>query len=554
MKSDIEIARECRLKPIEDIARQVQIPVDELEHYGKYIAKVPESLIDEKKVENSNLILVTAITPTKAGIGKTTVSVGLALGLSYIGKKNIVALREPSLGPCFGLKGGAAGGGYAQILPMDKINLHFTGDFHAVTSAHNMIAALLDNYIYQHRDEGFAMKEILWKRVLDINDRNLRYVVTGLGAKTNGVTMESGFDITPASEIMAILCLATDINDLKERLANIVVAYRYDRTPVYVRDLEIEGALTLILKDAIKPNLVQTIYGTPALVHGGPFANIAHGCNSVLATATALRLADYTITEAGFGADLGAEKFLDIKCRFANLKPSCIVLVSTVRSMKYNGGVPKEELAKENLAALEKGSENLAAHIDNLHKFGVPVVVAINHFYADTDKEIEFIEKFCKQKGADFAVTKCFAEGGAGSIDLANKVIKACEKENNFRFLYDINMPIYEKIETIAKEIYGADGVEYTKEAKKSIDEFIKLGCDNMPVCMAKTQYSLSDNPALLGRPRGFKITVSSASLSNGAGFLVCQTGSVMTMPGLSKSPAAYKIDIDENGNTVGLF
>ena len=437
---------------------------------------------------------------------------------------------------------------------MEDINLHFTGDMHAITSANNLMCAILDNHIQQGNVLGIDQRRILVKRCLDMNDRALRNIVCSLGGKLNGIPREDHFVITVASEVMAILCLANDIFDLKQRLGKILVAYTYDGQPIYCKDIKANGAMTVLLKDAIKPNLVQTLENTPAIMHGGPFANIAHGCNSVRATKTALKLGDYCITEAGFGSDLGAEKFFDIKCRFAGLKPACVVLVSTVRSMKYNGGVPKDELKEENLEALKKGSENLAAHIDNLHKFGVPVVVAINHFYADTDAEIEFVEKFCKEKGADFAVTKCFTEGGAGSEELAKKVMSACDKENDFRFLYDIDTPIYEKIDTIAREIYGADGVEYTKEAKKSIDEFIKLGCDNMPVCMAKTQYSLSDNPALLGRPHGFKITVSSASLSNGAGFLVCQTGSIMTMPGLSKSPAAYKIDIDENGNTVGLF
>ena len=555
VKSDIEIAQACAIKPIRDIAAVAGVDEEYLEYYGKYKAKIDLKLLNDRADRpDGKLILVTAINPTPAGEGKTTTTVGLADGMRRLGKNTVVALREPSLGPVFGVKGGAAGGGYAQVIPMEDINLHFTGDFHAIGAANNLLAAMLDNHIQQGNTLDIDVRRITWKRCVDMNDRQLRNIVCGLGGKVNGVPREDGFDITVASEIMAVLCLADSLTDLKARLGRMVVAYSRSGAPVTAHDLRAEGAMAALLKDAIKPNLVQTLEGTPAFIHGGPFANIAHGCNSVMATRVALKMGDYVITEAGFGSDLGAEKFLDIKCRFANLKPSCIVLVSTVRSMKYNGGVPKEELAKENLAALEKGSENLAAHIDNLHKFGVPVVVAINHFYADTDKEIEFIEKFCNQKGADFAVTKCFAEGGAGSIDLANKVIKACEKENNFRFLYDINMPIYEKIETIAKEIYGADGVEYTKEAKKSIDEFIKLGCDNMPVCMAKTQYSLSDNPALLGRPHGFKITVSSASLSNGAGFLVCQTGSVMTMPGLSKSPAAYKIDIDENGNTVGLF
>ena len=555
MLSDIEIAQNAKMKDISEIASMLGIDAKGIEPYGHYKAKISNETIESlKDKEDGKLVLVTAVNPTPAGEGKTTVSIGLAQALNRLGKKAIAALREPSLGPVFGIKGGAAGGGYSQVVPMEDINLHFTGDMHAITSANNLMCAILDNHIQQGNVLGIDQRRILVKRCLDMNDRALRNIVCSLGGKLNGIPREDHFVITVASEVMAILCLANDIFDLHRRLRKSLVAYTYDGQPVYCKDIKANGAMTVLLKDAIKPNLVQTLENTPAIMHGGPFANIAHGCNSVRATKTALKLGDYCITEAGFGSDLGAEKFFDIKCRFAGLKPACVVLVSTVRSMKYNGGVPKDELKEENLEALKKGSENLAAHIDNLHKFGVPVVVAINHFYADTDAEIEFVEKFCKEKGADFAVTKCFTEGGAGSEELAKKVMSACDKENDFRFLYDIDTPIYEKIDTIAREIYGADGVEYTKEAKKSIDEFIKLGCDNMPVCMAKTQYSLSDNPALLGRPHGFKITVSSASLSNGAGFLVCQTGSVMTMPGLSKSPAAYKIDIDENGNTVGLF
>ena len=555
MLSDIEIAQNAQMKDITEIASSLGIDAKGIEPYGHYKAKISnETLESLNNKEDGKLVLVTAVNPTPAGEGKTTVSIGLSQAINKLGKKAVAALREPSLGPVFGIKGGAAGGGYSQVVPMEDINLHFTGDMHAITSANNLMCAMLDNHIQQGNVLGIDQRRVLVKRCLDMNDRALRNIVCSLGGKLNGVPREDHFVITVASEVMAILCLAKDIFDLKERLGNILVAYTYDGKPVYCKDIKANGAMTVLLKDAIKPNLVQTLENTPAIMHGGPFANIAHGCNSVRATKAALKLADYCVTEAGFGSDLGAEKFFDIKCRFANLKPSCVVLVSTVRSMKYNGGVAKDELAKENLEALKKGSVNLEAHIDNLQKFGVPVVVAINHFYADTDAEIEYIEKVCTAKGADFAVTKCFAEGGNGSIDLANKVMAACEKENNFHCLYDINMPIYEKIETIAREIYGADGVEYTKEAKKSIDEFISLGCDNMPVCMAKTQYSLSDNPDLLGRPHGFKITISSANLSNGAGFLVCQTGNIMTMPGLSKSPAAYKIDIDENGNTVGLF
>lgn len=555
MLSDIEIAQNARMKDITEIAQNLGILPSELEPYGHYKAKINDSVFDRlHEKEDGKLVLVTAVNPTPAGEGKTTVSIGLGEAMNKIGKKAIVALREPSLGPVFGIKGGAAGGGYSQVVPMEDINLHFTGDMHAITSANNLMCAMLDNSLQQGNELNIDPRRIQVKRCLDMNDRALRNIVISLGGKLNGVPREDHFCITVASEVMAVLCLSSDIFDLKKRLGNILVAYTYDGQPVYCRDIKADGAMTVLLKEAIKPNLVQTLENTPAIMHGGPFANIAHGCNSVRATKTALKLADYAVTEAGFGSDLGAEKFLDIKCRFASIKPSCIVLVSTVRSMKYNGGVAKENLKEENLEALKKGSENLGAHIDNLKKYGVPVVVAINHFYADTQAEIDYIEQYCKDRGADFAVTKCFAEGGAGSIELAEKVVEACEKENNFHYLYDIDMPLYDKIETIAREIYGADGVDYTKQARDSLDGFIKLGADKMPVCMAKTQYSLSDNPKLLGRPHGFRITVSSASLSNGAGFVVCQTGSVMTMPGLSKSPAAYRIDIDENGNTVGLF
>lgn len=555
MLTDIEIAQNAKMKNIADIASELGISADEIEPYGHYKAKISDSVMKrlaDKK--NGKLVLVTAVNPTPAGEGKTTVSIGLGQSMNKIGKKAIVALREPSLGPVFGIKGGAAGGGYSQVVPMEDINLHFTGDMHAITSANNLMCAMLDNSLQQGNELNIDPRQIQVKRCLDMNDRALRNIICSLGGKLNGVPREDHFCITVASEVMAILCLASDIFDLRERLGNILVAYTYDGEPVYCRDIKANGSMTVLLKDAIKPNLIQTLENTPAIMHGGPFANIAHGCNSLRATKTALKLADYTITEAGFGSDLGAEKFLDIKCRFGGLKPDCIVLVSTVRSMKYNGGVAKEDLKEENLEALKKGSANLGAHIDNLHKFGVPVVVAINHFYADTQAEIDFIEDYCKSKGADFAVTKCFAEGGAGGTDLAEKVVSACEKENDFKFLYDLDMPLYDKIEKIAKEIYGADGVDYTKQAKTALDGFIKLGADKMPVCMAKTQYSLSDNPKLLGKPEHFRITVSSASLSNGAGFVVCQTGNVMIMPGLSKSPAAYRIDIDENGNTVGLF
>lgn len=555
MLTDIEIAQSAKMKDINEIAASLGISAEEIDPYGHYKAKISDSVLERLKDKpDGKLVLVTAVNPTPAGEGKTTVSIGLGEAMAKIGKKAVIALREPSLGPVFGIKGGAAGGGYSQVVPMEDINLHFTGDMHAITSANNLMCAMLDNSIQQGNELNIDPRRVQVKRCLDMNDRALRNIINSLGGKLNGIPREDHFCITVASEVMAVLCLASDIFDLKERLGNILVAYTYDGQPVYCKDIKANGAMTVLLKEAIKPNLVQTLENTPAIMHGGPFANIAHGCNSVRATKTALKLADYTITEAGFGSDLGAEKFLDIKCRFAGITPSCIVLVSTVRSMKYNGGVAKEELKEENLEALKKGSVNLGAHIDNLKKFGVPVVVAINHFYADTQAEIDYIEQFCKEKGADFAVTKCFAEGGEGGTQLAQKVVDACEKENNFHYLYDLDMPVYEKIETIAKEIYGADGVDYTKEAKAAIDEFVKLGADKMPVCMAKTQYSLSDNPKLLGRPEGFRITVSSASLSNGAGFIVCQTGSIMTMPGLSKSPAAYRIDIDENGNTVGLF
>lgn len=555
MLSDIEIAQQAKMQKITEIAEAVGIQPDELEPYGHYKAKISDALLHRiEKKQDGKLILVTAVNPTPAGEGKTTVTIGLGESMAKLGKKAMIALREPSLGPVFGIKGGAAGGGYSQVVPMEDINLHFTGDMHAITSANNLMCALLDNHIQQGNALGIDPRRVLVKRCLDMNDRALRNIVCSLGGNLNGVPREDHFCITVASEVMAILCLAEDVFDLKKRLGNILVAYTYDGQPVYAKDIQANGAMTVLLKDAIKPNLVQTLENTPAIMHGGPFANIAHGCNSVRATKTALKLADYTITEAGFGSDLGAEKFLDIKCRFAGLAPSCIVLVSTVRSMKYNGGVPKTELTKENLEALKAGSVNLGAHIENLQKFGVPVVVAINHFYADTDAEIAYIEQFCKEKGADVAVTKCFAEGGAGGLELAEKVVEACEKENHFKPLYDLDMSVYDKIETIAREIYGADGVDYTKEAQKSIEEFIQLGADKMPVCMAKTQYSLSDDPTKLGRPEHFRITVSSVNLSNGAGFLVCQTGSIMTMPGLSKEPAANRIDIDENGNTVGLF
>ena len=555
MLTDIEIAQNSKMKNITQIAESIGISESEIEPYGHYKAKISDSVYDRlKDKKDGRLVLVTAVNPTPAGEGKTTVTIGLGQSMQKIGKKAIIALREPSLGPVFGIKGGAAGGGYSQVVPMEDINLHFTGDMHAITSANNLMCAMLDNHIQQGNELNIDTRTVQVKRCLDMNDRALRNIVCSLGGKLNGVPREDHFCNTVASEVMAILCLSSDLFDLKKRLGNILVAYNYDGEPVFCKDIKANGAMTVLLRDAIKPNLVQTLENTPAIMHGGPFANIAHGCNSIRATKTALKLADYTITEAGFGSDLGAEKFLDIKCRFANLTPSCIVLVSTVRSMKYNGGIAKDNLKEENLDALKKGAVNLGAHIDNLKKFGVPIVVAINHFYADTQAEIDFIEQYCRDKGVDFAVTKCFAEGGEGGTELAQKVVDACERENHFKFLYDTELSVYEKIETIAREIYGADGVDYTPQAKNSIDGFIKLGADKMPVCMAKTQYSLSDNPKLLGKPEHFRITISSATLSNGAGFVVCQTGSIMTMPGLSKSPAAYQIDIDENGETVGLF
>lgn len=555
MLTDIEIARQAKMKNIGEVASALNISQDDLEFYGKYKAKLSDDLLEKvQDNEDGKLVLVTAVNPTPAGEGKTTVTIGLGDAMAKIGKKAVIALREPSLGPVFGIKGGAAGGGYSQVVPMEDINLHFTGDMHAITSANNLMCAILDNHIHQGNELGIDQRRVLVKRCLDMNDRALRNIVCSLGGPLNGIPREDHFIITVASEVMAILCLAEDLFDLKRRLGNIIVAYTYDGKPVYCKDIKANGAMTVLLKDAIKPNIVQTLENNPAIMHGGPFANIAHGCNSVRATKTAMKLGDYCITEAGFGSDLGAEKFMDIKCRFAGIAPSCIVLVSTVRSMKYNGGVAKQDLTKENLDALKKGSVNLGAHIENLKKFGVPVVVAINHFYADTDAEIEYILNYCREKGATAAVTKCFAEGGEGSKELAQLVVEACEKESNFKQLYSLDMPVYDKIETIAREIYGADGVEYSNEAKKSLDAFIELGADKMPVCIAKTQYSLSDNPKLLGRPSGFKINITSVDLSNGAGFVVCRTGNVMTMPGLSKSPAAYNIDIDENGNTVGLF
>ncbi|MBO5312924.1 MAG: formate--tetrahydrofolate ligase [Clostridia bacterium] len=557
MLSDIEIAQGATLKPISEIAEQIGLLPQEYEPYGHYKAKITDDFLDRMADKpNGKLVLVTAINPTPAGEGKTTTSVGLGMAMNKIGKKTVIALREPSLGPVFGVKGGAAGGGYSQVLPMEDINLHFTGDFHAITTANNLLSAVIDNHIQQGNLLGIDQRRILFPRVLDMNDRALRNVVVGLGSKVDGVPREDHFMITVASEIMAILCLSESISDLKERLGRILVAYKYDGSPVYCRDLGVNGAMAAVLKDALKPNLVQTIENTPALIHGGPFANIAHGCNSVRATKLALKLGDYTITEAGFGADLGAEKFFDIKCRFANLKPSCVVLVATVRALKYNGGVPKAELVNENLEALKKGAVNLEAHIDNLQKYGVPVVVAINRFGTDTEAELKAVEEMCIAKGADFALSEVFAKGGDGGIDLAHKVVKACEKESNFHVLYPDEMSIKDKIITIAKEIYGAKDVKFDASASKAIDEFMALSPEyaRYPVCMAKTQYSLSDDQTKLGRPTDFTLTVREVKLSAGAGFIVALTGSIMTMPGLPKAPAALKIDVDDNGKITGLF
>ncbi len=555
MLTDIEIAQQVKAQPIKEVAEKLGIAEEHLEYYGRYKAKLSESLIKETAgKKDGKLILVTAINPTPAGEGKTTTSVGLGDALAKIGKKTVIALREPSLGPVFGIKGGAAGGGYAQVIPMEDINLHFTGDMHAITAANNLLCAMLDNHIQQGNSLNIDVRRILIKRCLDMNDRELRNIVAGLGGKVNGVPREDGFIITVASEVMAILCLSADIDDLKERLGNILVAYNFEGKPIYARDVKANGAMAALLKDAIKPNLVQTLEGTPALMHGGPFANIAHGCNSVRATKLALKLADYCVTEAGFGSDLGAEKFFDIKCRKAGLKPSAVVLVATVRALKYNGGVPKTELANENLTALEKGIVNLGVHIGNMQKFGVPVVVAINRFGNDTDKELAFVENYCKDLGADFALSEVFAKGGEGGIELAEKVAQAVEKPSEFRTLYPDDMPIKEKIQTIATNIYGADGVIYTAQAQKALAEIEKLDTANLPVCVAKTQYSLSDNPALLGKPQNFNITVRDVRLSNGAGFVVVYTGDIMTMPGLPKVPAAEKIDVDSNGKITGLF
>lgn len=556
MLTDIEIAKQADIKPISDIAEKLGISADELEFYGKYKAKLPLSLL--KKYENKEdgkLILVTAINPTPAGEGKTTVTVGLGEAMNRIGKKAVIALREPSMGPVFGIKGGAAGGGYAQVIPMEDINLHFTGDMHAITAANNLLCAIIDNHIQQGNELRIDPRRILFKRCLDMNDRALRNVVIGLGGKVNGVPREDGFMITVASEIMAILCLSSGIKDLKERLGSILTAYTYDGTPVYARDLNAVGSMAALLKDAIKPNLVQTLENTPALMHGGPFANIAHGCNSVTATRLALKLGDYCITEAGFGADLGAEKFLDIKCRCAGLKPSCIVIVATIRALKYNGGVPKTELSKENTVALKNGIVNLETHIENMRKYGLPVVVAINRFATDTEAEIETIEAFCKEKDVPVSLTEVFARGGEGGKELAEKVVKTIEtKEAHFKPIYDEKLSIKEKLNVLAKEIYRAGDVVFTSNAEKAISEIEKLGKDKLPICVAKTQYSLSDDPQKLGSPKGFTLTVRDVRLSAGAGFIVALTGDIMTMPGLPKQPAAYKIDVDDDGNVSGLF
>lgn len=556
MLSDIEIAQKAKCLPIKEIAKSLSIEEDDLELYGKYKAKLPLSLVDKYSDRpDGKLILVTAINPTPAGEGKTTVTVGLGEAMNKIGKNAVIALREPSMGPVFGIKGGAAGGGYAQVIPMEDINLHFTGDMHAITAANNLLCAIIDNHIQQGNELSIDPRRILFKRCLDMNDRALRNVIVGLGGKLNGVPREDGFMITVASEVMAILCLASDIDDLKLRLGRILVAYTYDGKPVYAKDLQVVGAMAALLKDAIKPNLVQTLENTPALMHGGPFANIAHGCNSVTATKLGLKLADYCITEAGFGADLGAEKFLDIKCRYAGLKPSCIVIVATIRALKYNGGVAKSDLKYENVSALEKGIVNLQTHIENMKKYGVPVVVAINRFMTDTDEEIKVIEDFCEKQDVLVSLTEVFANGGNGGVDLAKKVVKTIEeKPSDFKPLYDAELPIKEKLDIIAREIYRADGVVYTKAAEKAIAEIEALGKDKLPVCVAKTQYSLSDDQTKLGKPENFTITVRDVRLSAGAGFIVALTGDIMTMPGLSKQPAAYSIDVDTDGNIKGLF
>lgn len=554
MKTDIEIARETQLRNVEFIANSIGIPITELDHYGRYIAKVPISLIDQEKVDKSNLILVTAITPTKAGIGKTTVSIGLALGLNKIGKKAVCALREPSLGPCFGVKGGAAGGGHAQVLPMEKINLHFTGDFHAVTSAHNMISALLDNYIYQHRDEGFALKEVLWKRVLDVNDRQLRFVVTGLGSKTDGVVRDSGFDITPASEIMAILCLSKDLDDLRRRIDNIILGIKTDDTPFRVKDMGVGGAITVLLMDAINPNLVQTTENTPAFVHGGPFANIAHGCNTIIATKMAMTFSDYVITEAGFGADLGAEKFYDIKCRKSGLQPKLTVIVATTQGLKMHGGVPVEKIKEPDAEGLIRGLDNLDRHIENLQKYGQSVVVSFNRFATDTDYELEILRKHCENKGVGFAVNNAFMEGGDGAIELAKVVVDTLENKPStpLQLCYEDSDDVKTKIEKVCKNIYGASKVTYGKAAERMLLRIQKLGIENYPVCIAKTQFSFSADKNLFGCPKNFTINIRDLVINTGAEMIVAIAGDIMRMPGLSKSPQAERIDIVD-GNIEGL-
>lgn len=556
MKTDIQIAQEASMEPIQKVAAALGIEEEDLEFYGKYKAKLSDELWEKVKDRpDGKLILVTAINPTPAGEGKTTTTVGLGEAFGRLGKKAVIALREPSLGPCFGIKGGAAGGGYAQVVPMEDLNLHFTGDFHAITSANNLLAALLDNHIQQGNALGIDTRQVVWKRCLDMNDRVLRNVVVGLGSKGDGVVREDHFVITVASEIMAVLCLSNDMEDLKRRLGRMIVAYTREGKPVTAEELHATGAMAALLKDALKPNLIQTLEHTPALVHGGPFANIAHGCNSVRATKTALKLADYVVTEAGFGADLGAEKFFDIKCRKAGLKPDAVVLVATVRALKYNGGVPKDQLSSENLEALEKGIVNLEKHIENLQKYGVPVVVTLNSFITDTKAEISFVEKFCKDRGCEFAISEVWEKGGEGGIALAEKVLETLStKESRFKVLYDDQQPLAAKIETIAKEIYGADGVVFSAAVAKELKHLTELGFGNLPVCMAKTQYSLSDDAALLGRPEHFTVNVREVYISAGAGFVVAITGAIMTMPGLPKKPAADSIDVEENGKITGLF
>ena len=556
MKTDIEIAQEAKLDHIVDVAGKIGIEADDLELYGKYKAKISDDYMERiQSNPDGKLILVTAINPTPAGEGKTTTSIGLGQAFYKMGRKAVIALREPSLGPCFGIKGGAAGGGYAQVVPMEDLNLHFTGDFHAITSANNLLAALLDNHIQQGNELGIDTRQVVWKRCLDMNDRVLRNIVVGLGAKADGVVREDHFVITVASEIMAILCLAADMNDLKERLGRIIVAYNYQGEPVTASDLNAVGAMAALLKDAMKPNLIQTLEHTPALVHGGPFANIAHGCNSVRATRTALKMADYVITEAGFGADLGAEKFLDIKCRMAGLRPDAAVLVATIRALKYNGGVAKEYLSAENLPALQSGIVNLEKHIENLHKYGVPIIVTLNSFVTDTQAEIDFVKNFCQERDCEFAISEVWEKGGDGGIKLASKVLETLEKkESHFKVLYEDGLSLREKIETIASEIYGAGSVTYTAAAEKQLQNLEKSGFGSMPVCMAKTQYSLSDDPSLLGRPAGFPMHVREVYVSAGAGFVVVLTGAVMTMPGLPKKPAACQIDVNEEGKITGLF